>query len=261
MHPIQRSTDSPLQVETAELSRDFLLAPPAFELDPASIHVWQFPLAAPDGGFDNYPAVLSPDERARANRFHFERDQRRFTIARAVVRSVLGAYVGVSARDIAFDYAHYGKPSLTDNRDGIRFSVSHSDEMGMFAVARGQELGVDVELICPDVETEKLAERFFSPHERESIRALPSGERASSFFRCWTCKEAFLKAQGLGLSRSLDSFDVEVNPERPARLLSSRPDPQESARWFLYDVPIESSYRAAVAVEGPVKAMKILRCS
>jgi 4'-phosphopantetheinyl transferase len=261
MHPTQRSPDSPFRVEVADLSRETLLAPVPLELHPASIHVWQFPLTAPDGEFDNYAAVLSPDERARANRFHFERDQRRFTIARAVVRSILGAYVGASAGEIVFDYAHYGKPSLADNRGGIRFSVSHSGEMGMLAVARGQELGVDVELIRADVETEKLAERFFSPHERESIRALPSGERASSFFRCWTCKEAFLKAQGLGLSRSLDSFDVEVNPERPARLLSTRPDSRESTRWFLYDVPIQSSYHAAVAVEGPIKEMKILRCS
>jgi 4'-phosphopantetheinyl transferase len=255
------SPDPHLPVEVVELSRDCLLEPPAFELDRASIHVWQFSLTRPDSGVDKFAAVLSPDERARADRFHFERDCRRFTIARAVVRSILGVYVRSPASEIAFDYAHYGKPSLADGRSGVRFSISHSDEIGMLAVASGRELGVDVELIRPDVETDQLAERFFSPHERESIRGLSSGERVSAFFRCWTCKEAFLKAQGLGLSRSLDSFDVEVNPQLPARLLASRPDAQESAHWFLYDVPIGSSYRAAIAVAGPIRGMKILRSS
>jgi 4'-phosphopantetheinyl transferase len=260
MPPTQHSPDPELRIEVAELSRDSLLAPPELELYPTSIHIWQFPLTTPEDGLDVYASILSPDERVRADRFHFERDRRRFTIARATVRSILGAYVKSRPTDIVFEYAHYGKPSLADSRSGIRFSVSHSDETGLLAVAHDKEVGVDVELIRPDVETDQLAERFFSPYERESIRALSTGKRVSAFFRCWTCKEAFLKVQGLGLSRSLDSFDVEVNPEVPARLLATRPDARESVRWFLYDIPIESRYRAAVAVEGLINGMKILRC-
>jgi 4'-phosphopantetheinyl transferase len=259
MPSIQRSQDPALQIEVAELSRDCLLAPSVAELQASSIHIWQFPLTS-KFVLDAFTDVLSPDERTRALRFHFERDRRRFTIARATVRSILGAYVGSRNRDIVFDYAHYGKPSLADAASGIRFSVSHSDELAMLAVARDQEVGVDLELIRADVETDKLAERFFSPHERESIRALPDGDRVPAFFHCWTCKEAFLKAQGLGLSRSLDSFDVEVHPQLPARLLEIRPNPQEAAHWFLYDIPVESAYRAAVAVDGPISAMKIFCC-
>jgi 4'-phosphopantetheinyl transferase len=110
------------------------------------------------------------------------------------------------------------------------------------------------------VETDNLARRFFSPRERDAIRGLPEEERISAFFRCWTCKEAFLKAQGVGLSRDLDSFDVEVNPKSPARLLATRPDAAEADGWSLHDVEVISNYAAALAVEKSIRSMKILRC-
>jgi 4'-phosphopantetheinyl transferase len=254
------SQDPALQIEVAELRRDCLPAPPVPELSPASMHIWQFPLTTSDSDLESYDAVLSDDERARASRFHFDRDARRFTMARASVRFILASYTKSRSRDLLFDYSHYGKPALADLHSGIRFSISHSGELGMLAVARGREVGVDLEMIRQDVETDKLAERFYSPLERESLRALPDPDRVPAFFRCWTCKEAFLKAQGLGLSRSLESFDVEVNPQQPARLLATRPDPGEANDWLLYDVPTDHDFRAAVAVEGSIMSIRIFRC-
>lgn len=254
------SQDPHSQSVVTELGRDCLLQPPVPELASTEIHIWEFPLTVADSDLSAYATLLSEDERIRAFRFHFQRDSGRFTVGRAAARSILGGYTGAAARDLRFDYSHYGKPSLAGVTADIRFNVSHSADLAMLAVVRGREVGVDVESIRVEVETDKLAERYFSLHERESLRAIPNNDRVSAFFRCWTCKEAFLKAQGLGLSRSLESFDVEVNPERPARLLSTRPDPEEAARWSLRDVQTMQAYAAAVAVDGPVPSVKVFRC-
>jgi len=254
------SQDPRSQIGVAELNRDCVLHPPVPELSSHEIHIWEFPLTTSDSGFDAYATLLSEDERTRASRFRFERDARRFTIARASVRSILGGYTGTAGRDLRFDYSQYGKPTLAGMFADLRFNVSHSADLAMLAVVRGREVGVDIEAIRAEVETDKLAERYFSVYERESLRALPNQDRTSAFFRCWTCKEAFLKAQGLGLARSLESFDVEVNPERPARILATRPDLEEAARWSLLHVETVAQFTAAVAIEGPVAAVRFFRC-
>jgi 4'-phosphopantetheinyl transferase len=228
-------------------------------LESGELHLWEFPLTASEASFTTYSALLSSDECTRASRFHFDRDARRFTIARGVVRTILGAYLHAPAGDLNFTAGKNGKPALA-NPGNLRFNVSHSSDLALLGVALEREIGVDVEAIRPDVETDKLAERFFSVHERESIRALPQPERVSAFFRCWTCKEAFLKGQGVGLSRSLESFDVEVNSKLPAKLLATRPDAAEARDWVLHDIETAPGYAAAVAAQPPLTAIRILRC-
>ena len=252
--------DPKSQIVVAELSRNCLLEPPVPELRSSTIHIWEFPLTNCESDFDNYAKLLSEDERTRASRFHLERDAHRFALARAAVRSILGGYSGTRSRDLRFDYSRFGKPSLANVARDIRFNVAHSSDLAMLAVALGGEVGIDLEKIRTEVETDKLAERFFSPQERESLRAIPKQNRVSAFFRCWSCKEAFLKAEGLGLSRSLESFDVEVNPEHPARILSTRPDPEAAGRWSLHDLPTQRDYAAAMAAQVSLTAIKIFRC-
>jgi 4'-phosphopantetheinyl transferase len=261
------SQDQQLQISITKLNRDRMLDPSVPELAASSIHIWQFPLTISTIPLEKFAAVLSEDETVRAARFRFEKDARRFTVARASVRSILGGYVAMSGRDLRFDYARYGKPALANVDQAhldTRFSISHSGELALLAVAPGREVGVDLEAIRENVETDRLAERYFSEHERTSLRGLSNDERVRAFFRCWTCKEAFLKAQGLGFSRSLESFDVEVNPEHSARLLGTRPDEKEAQQWSMHDVPTEPNYTAAVAWEiSPVVKktveMKILQ--
>jgi 4'-phosphopantetheinyl transferase len=248
-------------VSASDLNRDGVLQPAAPQLVPAEAHVWEFPLTAAESRLGEFKQLLSADEQERAARFHFEKDQHKFTVARASMRAILGAYLGCSAQKLSFVYSENGKPALAEAASGIRFNLSHSGEMALLGVALDRDLGVDIELIRPDVETDNLARRFFSPTERDSIRTLPEEERIPAFFRCWTCKEAFLKGQGVGLSRGLDSFDVEVNPKSPARLLATRPDTAEAASWSLHDVAIISGYAAALAVEGSIHSLRILRCS
>jgi 4'-phosphopantetheinyl transferase len=119
----------------------------------------------------------------------------------------------------------------------------------LIAVSGEQKVGVDVERIRSDMEIESMARRFFSPDEVSDLMTLPPEEREVGFFNCWTRKEAYIKAQGLGLSLPLDSFDVSLTSNEPAILRTTRPDPKETARWTLVSLEVESNYRAAVAVE------------
>jgi 4'-phosphopantetheinyl transferase len=132
----------------------------------------------------------------------------------------------------------------------LRFNVSHSHSLALYAITRAREVGVDVEHIRPEIAQEKIAERFFSPREVTVLRALPTPLQASAFFACWTRKEAFIKAKGDGLTLPLDQFDVSLAPGEPATLLRTAWDPQEAACWALQDLAPAPGYRAAVAVAG-----------
>ena len=249
-----------VRTSIVDLKPETLLDPAVPPLASAAVHVWELGLAVAQSTTTQYSKLLSADEISRAARFHFDRDARRFKVSRGLVRSILAAYTHVPARELRFAYSKHGKPSLIEPAGKIRFSVSHSVDAAMLAVALDREVGVDIEAMREDVETDRLAERFFSVVERGAIRALPASVRVSAFFRCWTCKEAFLKAQGVGLFRSLGSFDVEVNPDLPAHLVATRPDVDEYRNWSLHDVKTLPGFAAAVAVEGSVVELKVLRC-
>ncbi len=213
------------------------------------VHVWQMSV--------ELAGVLSREEHERASKFHFERDRRCFIVSRGSLRTLLAAYSKTKPAALQFAYSKHGKPSLVDCGLDLRFSLAHSGELAAVAVTVGRELGIDVELIREDIETDKLAERFFSEHERLGIRDLPEQKRVDAFFRCWTSKEAFLKAQGVGLSRGLTSFDVEVNPDLPARLLATRPEPREAQGWNLAEIQTRSGYAAALASEGKTGEIRL----
>jgi len=226
------------------------LEPPTADLTPSGLLLWEFPLDIDDPAFAEYQALLSSDERSRASRFRFERDARRYTAARASMRSILARLTSVPPQDLLFTYSTQGKPSLPQAPPDVRFNISHSGDRGLLGVALGRDVGVDIEVMREDVEIDRLARRFFSPQEDHAIHALAPSLQVPAFYRCWTCKEAFLKAQGVGLYRSLSSFDVEVNPERPARLIATRPDPNESQLWSLYSIEAATGFAAAVALDG-----------
>jgi 4'-phosphopantetheinyl transferase len=246
-------------IEITRLDGNCLLESPSTTLLPSEIHVWEFPLEIPEPAFSSFTKLLNEEERTRAARFHFERDAKRFSVARGSVRAILSGYVHSPAAELRFITTDHGKPAIVDSSTDIRFSISHSGEWGMLAVAREREVGVDIEIMRDNVEVDKLAERFFSPQERDSLRSLPVERKLPVFFRCWTCKEAFLKAQGVGLSRSLGSFDIDLNAAKP-RLLATRPDARETERWSVFELTSVPGYAAAAATEGTVPAIQMFQC-
>ena len=221
--------------------------PPSSTLSSGAVHVWRAPLEQPDALQEMFQHTLDEDERERASRFHFERHRRRFVAARGFLRALLAHYLDLQPDEVRFTYGRYGKPSL-DHASGLRFNMSHSHELAVYAFVQEKEIGVDVEYIKADFATEDIARQFFSTPEVEALTSLPKGERAAAFFRCWTRKEAYIKAIGSGLSHPLNEFDVSLN--EPAALLRDAQDEGAVARWEMFNLEFSDKYAGALVVEG-----------
>jgi len=225
-------------------------SPPTTTLDLQShqVHVWRIKLDLPPAAVKTLESTLSADEAKRAARFHFQADRERLLIAHGALRDILARYLDCKAAHLKFSTAEYGKPRL-DGHD-LQFNLSHSGDYALVAVTQNCKVGVDVELIRSDMEHEKIANRFFSPNEVSELMALPPEQRELAFFHCWTRKEAYIKAHGLGLSLPLDSFDVSLTPHEPAILRATRPDAREAGCWTLVSLGVDSGYTAAIVAEG-----------
>jgi 4'-phosphopantetheinyl transferase len=227
------------------------------------IDIWRIHLAGHNGGVQHCRLLLSPDEIQRADRFYLETHRRRFTASRSAMRQILGCYGGLAPEKLTFSYGPRGKPELSGKleQSGIRFNLSHSNDVALLAVAQGLTLGVDIEFINSEFAVEEVAERFFSPSEVRRLQAVPPCEKPDAFFACWTRKEAYIKALGGGLSVPLDSFEVAFGSGIPTALLQVSDDPGELMRWSLYDIDAVEGYRAALAVEGKGHQLRYGRTS
>jgi 4'-phosphopantetheinyl transferase len=217
-------------------------------LGPGEVHVWRVRLD-PETPIRDWADVLSSDERERAARFLFARDQRRFTVSHASLRSILARYLRADPSMLFFATGAQEKPRLAGSSD-LSFNLSHSGEQALIGVARGREVGVDIEQFRDHDDLPALAESCFSPSELAAWRGLPATVRKSAFFATWTRKEAYLKARGDGLARPLASFDVTVGPDDAPRLLCDASDPTAAARWTFFDVDAGPGYAATLAIAG-----------
>lgn len=216
------------------------------------VHTWYASLDLSPQRLQRLASLLSPDEQARAERFYFERDRKRFIAGRGLLRTILGSYLGMEPSRVEFCYGSYGKPALKTTFYGrvLQFSLSHSNGLALYTVSWNRRVGVDVEYIRPVCEADRIAERFFSADETAVIRSLPVERRLEAFFNAWTRKEAYLKAIGDGLTRPLTQIEVSLAPGEPARLVSVRGDRWEATRWRLEALKVASGYLTALAVEG-----------
>lgn len=179
-------------------------------IDDGQVHVWCIRLDVSDKIVRRLNEVLFHDELVRAARFVFERDRRRFVVAHAALRSVLGQYLDCESANIRFDYGAYGKPYLSDRIDSLSFNLSHSDELALLGVARGREIGIDIERLDRRINIFEVADQFFTPKEIAAIRAAVHDRQHLRFLEFWTRKEAYLKALGKGLAIPLNQFDVST---------------------------------------------------
>jgi 4'-phosphopantetheinyl transferase len=219
------------------------------------VHVWAADLEA--GLEHEARALLSAEERARADRFHFAHDRRHFAVARARLRSLLGLYLGADPRALIFSYGANGKPSLSGSR--LRFNASHSGGRALFAFTKDREVGIDIERERDLEDPLTLAGRFFAPAEAQVLRGLSRDEVVPAFFRCWTRKEAYIKATGRGLAEPLDGFEVSFAPGEAARLLRVDGRPGDGQAYRLLDLCPGPGFAAAVAVEGSLGLVTCFR--
>lgn len=177
---------------------------------------------------------LSPGERARADRFAFQRDRKRFVAARAGLRGLLASRLGCLPEAVEIVTGIHGKPALGGRHGSdLRFNVSHCGDLAVYALAHGREVGVDVEELREDFDGDEIATRCFTAAECSELRALPQAMRPLGFFNGWTRKEAFVKALAQGLDCPLTLFQVSLAPGRPAHLLQVAPALGGADRWRL----------------------------
>ena len=217
------------------------------DLQPDIVNVWIRTLQVSSATEGACYELLTSEERERAARYRLGRPRNDFIVTRGTLRFLLARYVGVTPQELSFRYSKHGKP-LLDRKSDLRFNVSHTDGLALIAFVRAREIGVDIEKINAAPDVRKLAERFFSVRERHALESLSGEELQAAFFRCWTRKEAYVKARGEGLSLPLHQFDVSAAPNEARALLATRPDPSEAARWTLQDLPVNRGYVAALAV-------------
>jgi 4'-phosphopantetheinyl transferase len=196
--------------------------------------------------------LLSDAERQRADRFVFDRDRRRFIVARARLRELLAKRLGMEPESVELEYGTHGKPALARRRPGpdLRFNVSHSEDVAVYAFSWGRATGIDVEVVRVIRDADKIAARFFSHCENEAYRALDARDRPLGFFNCWTRKEAFIKAIGDGLYHPLDCFDVSLTPGEPAKILRVEGESGDHCGWCLDSFSPAPGFVAAVATEN-----------
>jgi 4'-phosphopantetheinyl transferase len=217
------------------------------DVRPDEVHVWSVDLESAQ--VLTTAGILSDDEVCRSHRFRFAHHRNRFVANRSALRMVLASYLGNNPARLHFRYSSLGKPELVLLGNSIQFSVSHSAEVTLFAIARGRRVGVDVEHIRGDVEADALAQGFFSDAEKRDIANFHGEAKLEAFFHCWTSKEALLKAMGAGFSVGLDQFDVSVDLERPPQVVATRSDPDERLRGELQRLRISPTFAAILACE------------
>ncbi|MBE7213070.1 MAG: 4'-phosphopantetheinyl transferase superfamily protein [Gluconacetobacter diazotrophicus] len=222
---------------------------------PPVVRVWSADLDLDDARIAALAGLLDQAESARARRFHFERDRRRFTAARGILRTLLGRCLDVRPdTGVAFSYAGRGKPALAvpglPDGDRVCFNVSHSDGRALFAIARGREVGIDLEAGARlGNDWPMLARRIFSAREQAELAAVPSTQRRAAFLNGWTRKEAYLKATAQGIVDGLTAIEVTLDPGNPPTLLAV-PAGQDVCAWTLYDLRTDERFAAALVVAG-----------
>lgn len=231
-------------------------SPPAdLALGEAEVHVWLIGTSDPAENLAAPINLLSPAELNRAEKFHFDQDRRLFIACHAAVRAILERYLDTPAADIEFVVGDHGKPSLAPAlaASGIEFNLSHSHRAGLVAVSRDAEVGVDIEFVKTDFAFDDVAGRFFAPREVSALRALPSTLRRRAFYKCWTSKEAFLKAKGTGLSGNLDEVEIYQEDGRTVRVRAT------VAGWSLAELDPAGGYEAAVVTKGAPCSVRLYR--
>ena len=227
-------------------------APPTLSLASDEVHVWRARLDDQAPCLTRLSRTLSHDEQAKASCFHRPRDRCRFIIGRGLLRAILARYLDVEPSQLQFCYGVHGKPYLIPPAHGgwIRFNLSHSQGLALYATGRRREVGIDLEYVQPDFPAEQIAVQFLAPQEVATLRTLPTERHVETFFACWSRKEAYLKALGGGLTLPLDEFAVSCAPGQPPVLLDTTGDANEPTLWSLKDLAPAPGYVAAVAAEG-----------
>lgn len=213
------------------------------------VHVWRIWLDLSKATVQGLFAELSDTEKEKVSSFHKEVDSRRYAAAHAGTREILSKYLNLPPAEIEFTNNPYGKPEINSKKNSLTlcFNLTHSNAVAILAVSVDTPLGVDIEKITRNVDVAALAQRFFSPGEIKYLLNLPDEEQKAAFFRCWTRKEAYIKALGMGLSIPLDQFEVSLDLDGPVQINQGI---SQADYFSLYHLEPFDNYVGALSVKG-----------
>ncbi|HVA64835.1 MAG TPA: 4'-phosphopantetheinyl transferase superfamily protein [Terriglobales bacterium] len=220
----------------------------------AALDLYWFDLDVAAGLQAAWRAWLAPEERARADRYLLPRHGERYVAAHAQLRWLLAQRLRGAPRELEFELGVQGKPRVRGAR--LHFNLSHSGPWGLVGIAADQEVGVDIEGERPAMDGVGLAQRFFTPAETAWLREQPAEQRARAFARLWTCKEAWLKADGRGLALSLRRIEVSF-AGAGAELRSLDDAPGQT--WFVREFDLVPGYAAAAVLPAAPSAVTVQR--
>lgn len=223
----------------------------------SDLHIWSAALSASADALAYFHALLAVDEKARAERFYFERDRDRYIVGRGILRTLLAGYLDMEAAQILFAYGPQRKPALELVRRGktLHFNLAHCNGWAAYVFSWEQPVGIDLEHIRPLPDVDDLVQRFFSQRESTLIRSLSGEKKWDMFFQIWTCKEAILKAHGSGLTTALDQFEISFDENGLVTVTSHIQDSAELTAWHLETVELIHGYKSAVAAQGDIGNM------
>jgi 4'-phosphopantetheinyl transferase len=215
------------------------------------VQVWKTTVPSDDAALAGLTSMLSPDECGRAERFRDRKPRREFVFGRILLRQILGAYLAVEPATLVFGYQPQGKPVLLHSAlgTGLNFNLSHSGQRVAIALARGREVGVDIESIRKLDDWPRMAARIFSPRELCELHALPESQQLEAFYNGWTRKEAYLKATGEGLTDDLPAIEVTLAPGKEPELLGLPAGPEAARQWGVHGIPLSPDFAGAVVFE------------
>ena len=239
----------------------WLAASPGVPLAESEVAIWRIDLRGSPAEVAAAEALVTSEERVRADRYLRAKDRVSFLLQRAALRIQLAAYLGIAdPRAVEFTHGERGKPRVVTSgamaEFGLEFNASGSGDVGLMAFSRGAAVGVDVEKYR-GIEELEIARNFFSAEEIAELAALPPEQRREGFFNAWARKEAFIKATGEGLYFSLDRFAVSLTPGAPAVLRRVDGEMGPADAWTLAALPIDAGYAAAVVRRGGAFSVRL----
>jgi 4'-phosphopantetheinyl transferase len=222
------------------------------------IHLWIVDMRASESQCGTLRRWLDRQEMERASRIPNLQTRRSFLVAHGVLRCLLGRYLACDPGALELASDPQGKPKLVF-AEGMQFNISHSAEWAAFAFSSNCTVGVDLEKVRTLPGLPDIIRRVLCAEEAEELMLLPDCDRARGFFCCWTRKEAYSKAVGMGLLTGFDKFCVAADPDQPARMIHIGLDAATAAAWVIDDLPMPPGYAGALAYPGSRRRLSIKR--
>lgn len=207
----------------------------------------------------SYADLLSGEEHERHQRLRFAKDRHEYLVTRALARWTLSRHFDVDPGAWIFREGEHGKPSIAAPECGqtIHFNLSNTAGLVVCFVSGDCEVGVDAEDARREVEVLDLARRFFAPSEFRELETLPPERQSDRFFQYWTLKEAFLKAQGVGLSAPLSEFGFFFNEGGTPKIQFTGHRWGDPMHWQFKELRPTPNHRVATALYAETQRLPI----